>query len=240
MKSKRTNLGDVKYLVRWGLLERKNIDLTNLADKIGISYTSLVTQARYSTPSIHAALGMAKECKCSIEYLLGLTEDRTPPERYDLNIRLGEILSEKGFSLYALQKASGIHQQTIANYARHKYVPTTKRIILIADALGVSVDYVLGLTDTLYWGDEKRKCKVKMCSKRAAKNEACDKLKEIAELNGIETVGELARCLDTEQSLLKKKFDANNLTESDIRKYANLLGYEAKLTFISEDDGKEI
>lgn len=62
--------------------------------------------------------------------------------------RLREIREARGLSQSGLAKRVGITQQAVAQYEAGGRTPTGDILVRIAQALGVSSSYLLGLTDT--------------------------------------------------------------------------------------------
>lgn len=62
--------------------------------------------------------------------------------------RIKETAKERGISLTALSVESGLGEKTIYKWKDKE--PSASRIKAVADALGVSVDYLLGNTDEMH------------------------------------------------------------------------------------------
>jgi predicted transcriptional regulator len=83
----------------------------------------------------------------ALDYLLGLAEDSAygafspcPP----FGERLKEVCAEFNVSLYRLKKITGISESVIRYWTSGKTQPSIKSIIKIADALGCSIDFLVG------------------------------------------------------------------------------------------------
>ncbi len=61
--------------------------------------------------------------------------------------RLKDLREEQGLSQMGLAKATGISQSSIARWELEKADPTASALITLADFIGESVDYLLGLCD---------------------------------------------------------------------------------------------
>lgn len=57
---------------------------------------------------------------------------------------LEQIIKERGLTAYRLSKIIGCSQSSIANWISGKNTPNYQKISALADALNVSVDYLLG------------------------------------------------------------------------------------------------
>lgn len=64
----------------------------------------------------------------------------------DFSNRLSEILNNKGVTKRELAKKTGITEQSICRYANGNRVPKATEIIMIADALEIDANELLGTT----------------------------------------------------------------------------------------------
>lgn len=65
----------------------------------------------------------------------------------DFSSRLGKCRYDKELTQKELAELIGVHENTIQLYENGKSEPKLSRFILLADKLGVSLDYLAGLTD---------------------------------------------------------------------------------------------
>jgi len=98
-------------------------------------------------PSTKNIIGIANFFNCSIEYLLGRTEDNSnikfkqcPP----FDIQFKKILEEKRVSQYKLDKEKIINRGNIDQWTRLKTLPRIEKLIVLADYLNITIDYLLG------------------------------------------------------------------------------------------------
>ncbi len=63
--------------------------------------------------------------------------------------RLGEVSKDKKMSQDDIAKKIDVHGAVIGRYERDKVKPAIDTVVAIADALGVSLDYLVGNTDLL-------------------------------------------------------------------------------------------
>lgn len=143
-----------EYKIRKEVVRKCGLTVDAIAEAYGVSWSIANTELNEITPPIKFAVTVAKLCNCNVEYLLGLTESNTPPEKYEINLRIKEIMKSWHIEATKLGKQCGISPSTIYNYKNGKTNPTLRRIVAIANTLGVSVDYLIGLTDTLSWNVE--------------------------------------------------------------------------------------
>lgn len=61
--------------------------------------------------------------------------------------RLFELMEKQGIKEYSLAKATGISPGNIGDWKRGRSAPTIDKLIIVADYLNCSVDYLLGRTD---------------------------------------------------------------------------------------------
>lgn len=66
---------------------------------------------------------------------------------------LEQLMKERNFTAYRLSKILGCSQSSIANWISGKNVPNYENISALADALNVSVDYLLGNEGTHVAGE---------------------------------------------------------------------------------------
>lgn len=57
--------------------------------------------------------------------------------------RFDELRENKGVTVYAVSKATGITTTTFTNWKKEKYTPKQDKLQLIADYFKVSVDYLM-------------------------------------------------------------------------------------------------
>lgn len=63
--------------------------------------------------------------------------------------RLGDIMFDKDTSTAALSKAVGVSKSTIYRYLKGQRVPETEILIRIADYFHCTIDFLLGLEETI-------------------------------------------------------------------------------------------
>ena len=86
----------------------------------------------------------------SVKYLLNESDDEyfersSAPKTFQARLR--ELLAEKNLTIYALAEKTHIHRNNIAQWLKNSYIPSYDELVLLADCLTVSVDYLLGRTD---------------------------------------------------------------------------------------------
>ena len=68
-------------------------------------------------------------------------------EKSTFGKRLGEVMQKKGIGRTALKDLTGISLQSISNYLNDKRRPDCEMVAELAEALNVSADYLLGLSE---------------------------------------------------------------------------------------------
>ena len=59
--------------------------------------------------------------------------------------QLNKTLQDKGWSIRQLAKKSGVSSTTIYNICKGKTMPKTRTLIALADALDITVGYLIGM-----------------------------------------------------------------------------------------------
>lgn len=62
--------------------------------------------------------------------------------------RLTQLRSERGISQASVSKEIGVSRYTIYSYEKGKTAPTLDGLVALADYFDVTLDYLLGRTDT--------------------------------------------------------------------------------------------
>lgn len=100
-----------------------------------------------ATPCLDLTVRLADYFNVTSDYLLGL-DDESLPESFKpcppFNKRFLEVLKELNVSRYRLQKLTGISESVMRYWAEGKTTPSIKNVIKVAQALGCTVDYLLG------------------------------------------------------------------------------------------------
>lgn len=98
-------------------------------------------------PSVEMAVRLADYFGCSVDYLLGITEENTtrtfqscPP----FGERLVFLCKYYQVSRYHLQKVTNISESVMRYWINGKTTPSLVNVLKLADAFHCSVDFVLG------------------------------------------------------------------------------------------------
>lgn len=96
--------------------------------------------------SLKYALVLADFFKCSLDYLIGRSDDASNSASHPLipfNIRLRQVLSENGESRYSLNKNTKFKDGYFSNWDKGA-MPQMLTLVELADILDCSVDYLVG------------------------------------------------------------------------------------------------
>lgn len=100
------------------------------------------------------AVRIAEALNVSVEYLLGLNNDKTisvePPNDFDYRLFarvMKEEMELKGITKTDVVKGVGSNNASVNNWMNQKTQPILEKMIKIADALGVRLDYMLGFSE---------------------------------------------------------------------------------------------
>lgn len=97
---------------------------------------------------------LANYYETSLDYLLGLSHARNyVPERNTINFkilsaRILELRKENNLTQEELSDKLGFPQRTYAHYENGDRIPTTLKLLVIAQFYDVSSDYLVGRTDS--------------------------------------------------------------------------------------------
>ena len=129
------------------LIQEKDLSLRGLAEESGVSATQYSTYLRGAMPTIDSAARICDFFGCSIDYLCGLSEQRTSKARgYDMQHfleRYQKALAANKTTHWKFCKQNGISESTLRHWQAGQ-TPKLETLIKIADGLSVSIDYLVG------------------------------------------------------------------------------------------------
>ena len=132
------------------LLNEKEMNRKELANKLNIS-TSAINGYFHKNlfPTSEIAIKIADFFGCSLDYLLGLTEDRdfelTNTNRSFIE-NYNILLKERGLSIAKSLREMNMGDKNYTVWKKGK-IPKTYNLITIAKYFGVSVDFLLGRSE---------------------------------------------------------------------------------------------
>ena len=120
-----------------------------LGEKIGVSRSTITRYLQgVRLPSLRNFLAIADCFHCSADFLIGLTDEPNYDSRYltapDFSDRFRAMLEEKTLSQYALHNRTGLSYDNFNKWLKGETQPYLDNLLVLADALDVSVDYLLG------------------------------------------------------------------------------------------------
>ena len=65
----------------------------------------------------------------------------------DIGTRLRKLIKERGLKQRWVAEKSGVNEMTLQRILDNRHSPNAANIVRIAEALGVSTDWLLGLSD---------------------------------------------------------------------------------------------
>ncbi len=126
-----------------------NISPYELSDKVqDFSFATVYDWMKDKCyPGLKNLIDLANIFECSIEYLIGRSEDigninYIQPPSWDVQLR--KILKEKNISFYKLSKDKIVSAGTIGGWLYHKKDIGLKNLIKLADYLQVDIDTLVG------------------------------------------------------------------------------------------------
>jgi len=132
------------------LIEEKGLSLRKIATDSNLVTNQLshyINDKLY--PSIKSALKLAKYFDCSMDYLFGITEDKTSKYKSDKNdlskfyVRYQNVLSENNITHWKFAKENNFAESLVRKW-RKGAAPSLKNLIIIAQGLSTSIDYLVG------------------------------------------------------------------------------------------------
>lgn len=101
-------------------------------------------------PTIKNYILMADIFQCSVDYLIGITEDKTfvkSDNPIPFLVRFKQLLQEKGCTKYSLAKECKIGNSAVSKWSKGK-IPNLENIVKLADYFGCPVEYLIGRSNT--------------------------------------------------------------------------------------------
>lgn len=99
------------------------------------------------TPSVPNAIKIANYFHCSLDYLLGLSEDISTINCSvvkPFSIQLKELLKEHNCTRYKLKKDTGLAKQSVDDWYHGIRVPSIENVIILSKYFNCTIDYLLG------------------------------------------------------------------------------------------------
>ncbi len=129
-------------------IQEAELTLTEIEKRTNIKHSNLSEYlSDKHLPSYENLLALLELFACSADYLLGLDEIHTeeplhPPLPF--GVRLRTIMKEQNVSQGKMIREMKISSSALYNWLCGKTLPSTDRLIRIAEYLECSVDYLIG------------------------------------------------------------------------------------------------
>ena len=125
-----------------------NLTLEKLANEININSSTMSSwTSRYNMPKLDKMIDLSNYFKCSIEFLIGRSEDNSyvkPKDCPPFHIQLQKFLERKGLKINHLRNAGVISAGLNESIFKLHSIPFMDSVIKIADYFKISVDELVG------------------------------------------------------------------------------------------------
>lgn len=133
-------------------LKRTNLSHQKIAEKFDVSKASIHRWNRCNEyPPIKVLLQLSSDYNTNISYLLGATDIDCPNETDTLNLDLTACLESVGITSNELAKRLKTNPVIVKEYLTAPRYSRVHTLLAMAEALDVSIDYLLGLTSVKKW-----------------------------------------------------------------------------------------
>lgn len=123
-----------------------NLTINKFAKEIKVAETAVykwISLEYFPTPA--CAITVAKTLDCSLDYLFGLTETKTPFKQnnnLDFLSQFEKLCKDNGVSHYKVAKACGLGESMISKWKRGKQ-PKTETVIKLATYFNCPIDMLI-------------------------------------------------------------------------------------------------
>lgn len=125
-----------------------NLQLEKICGCRNQSVSVWLTRNVYPKPK--SLIRLSEYFNCSLDYLLGLTDDvsfsrETTPASF--MVRIENILNEKQVTKYKIAKDCNFDRANFFKWKKRNLLPQTECLIAMSEYLSCSVEYLLGISD---------------------------------------------------------------------------------------------
>lgn len=124
------------------------LTVKDLEDKTKIHHTSLYAYLEGDfIPSLNSAVKIADLFGCSFDFLFGFSEsfiNRKYVCSGNINERLKIMIDKRGLSRYKVAQLTRVSQNQVCNWYHGKTVPKLASLVILAEVLECSLDYLAG------------------------------------------------------------------------------------------------
>lgn len=128
------------------LLIENNLSRLQLAKKINVHHETINCYFNDNLyPNIFTAISIANNFNCSLDYLMGLSEEYNNNEKNNMSFAstLKQLLNVNNLSSEKLMKSLNMSDANYYRWQRGKTKPTMTSLIAIAKYFDVSIDYLV-------------------------------------------------------------------------------------------------
>ena len=130
------------------LISDNEYSVKDLENKTGLNHTVIYSYLnKVHIPDLNNAIIIADLFGCPLDFLFGFTDDFTP-QRYVLSAsvteRFKKAVDNSIYSRYKIAKMTKIAGEQISRWYNGKQTPTLASLVIIADKLECSLDFLAG------------------------------------------------------------------------------------------------
>ena len=133
------------------LIFQSNISVAELSEKLNCEKATIYRYLRgEKMPSVEMAIKMADFFSCSVDYLLGLEEEKYPRNFKPcptFQERLPVLCEKLKTNKYQIQKKTGVAESAIYGWQKGTTSPNIDTLVKMAQAFDCSVEFILGRSD---------------------------------------------------------------------------------------------
>lgn len=129
------------------LLSENDLSRLKLSKNIGISFETLNGYFNKDFyPELSVAIKIATYFDCSLQYLMGLSEDYNNGDKNNLSFikTLKKLMKDNHISIEKLMKSLNMSEANYYRWKNDNNKPSMQSIIVIAKYFDVSIDYLIG------------------------------------------------------------------------------------------------
>ena len=129
------------------LLIENELSRLQLSKKIGISFETLNGYFNKNFyPELSVAIKIANYFDCSLQYLMGLTDEYKCYDENELSFidTLQNLMKEKHISIEKLMKSLNMSETNYYRWKKNDNKPAMQSLIAIAKYFDVTIDYLVG------------------------------------------------------------------------------------------------
>lgn len=132
-----------------GLLIENDLSRLQLSKKINISFETLNGYFNKNFyPELNVAIKISRYFNCSLQYLMGLTEEYNNYQINNLSFieTIKKLLKENNLSIEKFMNALNMSEANFYRWQTGKNTPSMNSLVSIANFFDVTIDYLVGST----------------------------------------------------------------------------------------------